>query len=511
MRSLNPCLSKMTTMTKTTSKLQLWINSMQRDYMLASQDFAMLLCGRGSGKTTAIGIKHRKRAAKLPQAKFFLSSSTYKQILNSSLPVMEEIWKKTGLMEYDWKSQRGHYVIGQKPPSHFLKPFKAPRHYEHVITFYNGYTIELLSMDRPSPNRGGSFDGGDLDEACLVKREYIEQVMIPMIRGNKDRYGYDNPLHGKFAAFTSMPWLSTGQWVLDYEAKAKEDPKSFLWLEATAECNLKAVGYDYFEKMQKFLTPEVFNVEVRNQRRISGEIQFYYNFDDRKHVYKPSISYKEDPAGRGIIDDAMSDYNNNQVLDMSFDLSGRFLCALIFQQTHDRKDSTRITENMIDSFYMYKGSSIDQLIDNICFKYSGHRLKYVRMYGEPHAHDASAHGRTLFEKAADKFISHGWRCDNMVAISQADSHAKRFVQMNEMLAETHNKPKLRINQDTCKAPILSIQFTERTHDGKKDKSKERDDKFDQKLAPHFTDALDYYFTQKYFTKPLGTGLDFWII
>jgi hypothetical protein len=491
------------------SKVKVWANKSQVRWLQSTADVNVAVWGRGTGKTTVIGINHYRRVTKLPQARFFLTASTYKQILNNSLPPMIDFWSGVGLEEYDPKTKRGHFVVGQKPPAHFAKPFKAPRHFEHVITFFNGYTIEMLSMDRPSTNRGASFDGGDADELALIKQEYLEQNIIPTIRGNKEKYGYDHPLHGKFSGYTSMPWLSTGQWVLEFEAKALNDPKSFYFQESTARDNLKVLGYDWLDKMEKMLSPEVFQVEVLNQRKIKGENQFYYNFDDKKHVYFPSITYKDDPAGRGSVVDQMSDYSQDQLLDITWDFGGWFTGALILQQTHDRRDAARVTENMINSFYVQKGGSAEDVVNMICLHYSTHKMKYVRIWGEPRGNDKSAHGKTLYEKVVDKFKANGWRCDNMVFQSQAHSHDQRYAYMNEMLAETHRHAKLRCNAETCKAPIMAIQAAERTHDLKKDKKNERDRKFDQKLATHFTDALDYYYMQKHYKARVGLGMSAW--
>jgi len=486
-----------------------WINDAQIDFISSIADFNVNVWGRGTGKTTVLGIQHYRRHLALPGAKFFLTAPTYKNILNNCLPPIEDFWRSVGLEEYDWKAKRGHYVIGQKPPSHFEKPFKAPKHFEHIITFYNGYTVEMMSMDRPSPNRGGSFDGGDADELALIKKDYLEQNMIPMIRGNTERFGESHPLHGKFSGFTSMPWLASGQYVLDYEDKAKEDPATFHYSEATAECNLRVLGKDWIKKQEKFLSPEVFDIEIMNQRRKSAESMFYHSFSESKHVYIPSISYRDDPVGRGIMVDQSSDYNPEQLIDVTFDFGGWFTCALLFQQTHERKDSTRTTERMIDSFFVQKGGSAENVVDMIVERYRGQRIKYVRLWGEPRANDPTAHGRTLYQVVEARFRSHGWMTEVKVFVSQAHSHDQRFAYMNDMLAENKNLPKLRCNRDTCKAPIMAIQFAERTHDLKKDKSKEKDRAFDQRHATHFTDALDYYFMQKHFKRVVGMGLSAW--
>lgn len=463
--------------------------------------------GRGTGKSGTIGLGHYNRLIKLPRAKWFLIAPTYKQILNNCLSPMIDLWTNFGLREYDWKTRLGHYTIGRTPPPHFEKPYKPPRQYDHVITFWNGYTIEMMSMDRPDLNRGGSFDGGDADELALIKRDHLEKNILPTIRGNKDKYG-NNPWHGKFSGYTSMPWKDSGQFVLEYELKAKEDPR-FLYSEATAHCNLYALGPDWIENQKAILTPEVFDIEIMNLRKRKAEGMFYHKFSEAKHTYDPVIKYIDDPGGRGIMVDRYTDHNPEQLIDISWDFGGWFTGALLFQQRHTAAAAHSITEHMIDSFYVLKGGSAEDLVDNIVSKYSHQGMKYVRLWGEPRGHDPSAHGKTLYEKVRDRFAFHKWLVEICVTNNPAHSHDRRYVYLNDVMEETKGYPKLRCNSETCKAPILAIQFAEKDAKGHKDKSKEKDRDFDQRLAPHFTDALDYFFMQKHYRQDIGSGNEAW--
>lgn len=494
---------------KKSSEINIIINSAQAKYFNSRAKYKTNIWGRGTGKSTCIGIDHIRRQQALPQANFFLGAPTYKQVLNNCLAPMEDIWIRRGMLEYDYRSKTGHYVIGQKPPRHFDKPYKPPRNYDNIITFWNGYTITMISMDRPYLVRSGNFDGGDFDETALLKKEEIEQNILPAIRGNADRFGETNPLHGTLTKYTSMPWLASGMWVLEDEVKAKENPSRFYYSEATAHCNLKALGRDWLKNQEEMLSPVVFQVEILNQRKIKADNMFYFNFSEEKHVYVPSISYRDDPTGRGTMVDQSSDYNHDQLIDMSWDFGGWFTGACAFQQSHDKRDSAMVTERMIDSFFVQKGGSAEDVVDQFCNKYSGHRMKYVRIWGEPRANDPSAHGKTLYEKVAERFRKHGWSVEVKVFQSQAHTHDIRYAFINDVLAENKRLPRLRVNRDTCKAPIIAIQSAERTHDLKKDKSKEKDRKFDQRFAPHFTDAVDYYFMQKHYKADQGHGMDAW--
>lgn len=417
---------------------------------------------------------------------------------------MIDFWRSVGLEEYDWKTKSGHYVIGQKPPPHFIKPYKTPQKYDYVITFFNGYSIDMISMDRPDKARGGNYDGGDIDEAALVAQDHLEKVMIPSVRGNKDKF--KSQLHGEVCLYTSMPWLAKGQYILGYEQKMIEKPERFFYMEATAECNLPVLGADWINEMRDILDPRIFRLEIMNDRLISADNAFYNKFNEDKHVYTPSYTYKDSPVGRGITTDRTSDYNPNQVLDLALDFGGWFNCALVFQSATKRNINI---ERMINSFMVKDGKGVDDLIGLICDHYIDHKMKYVRLYGEPRGHDKSGHGVTLYEKVEQSFIAHGWQVEQCVYQSQAHGHDVRYAYMNQMLSEEYAYPRLKINQDTCKDVIIAIQLTGTTHDLKKDKSNERNRSFAQEHAPHFTDAMDYFFMQKHYTTDQAMGMSAW--
>jgi len=485
-------------------KKKIWINSLQATFRKATSKVKVAVLGRGTGKTTLMGIKSRDRMSAMPGALFFLSSSTYNQILTKSLPPMIDFWRSVGLEEYDWSEKRGHYVIGKRPPKHFLKPYKAPQKYEYAITFYNGYTIELISMDRPDKSRGGNYDGGDIDEAALVKKDALMKAMMPSVRGNKDKF--NSVLHGEICLYTSMPWLADGQYILDFEEKAKQEPHMFFYMEGTAECNLPVLGPTWIEDQRSMLDPHIFRLEVMNERLIKAETSFYHRFNDERHVYTPAYSYKDNPTGRGIMTDGTGDYNADQVLDLAIDFGGWFTCCLVFQAYIQRAQST---ERMINSFMVKEGKGIEDLVDLFCDDYIGHRMKYVRLYGEPRGNDKSGHGVTLYERAYQAFMARGWQVELCVHQSQAHGHDVRYTYMNQVLSEEFNHPRLRINRDTCKNVIIAIQMTGTTHDLKKDKSNERNRAFAQEHAPHFTDALDYYYMQKHYSSSQAMGMEVW--
>ncbi|HZV71624.1 MAG TPA: hypothetical protein VFG10_18860 [Saprospiraceae bacterium] len=480
---------------------EIWINEKQSESVNDEHEIQVHKWGRGTGKTTLIGIKNYKRYLRLPRALFFLSSSTYHQILTKSLPPILKFFTAVGLEEYDWRQKRGHYVVCQKPPAHFEKPYSAPRKYDYTISLHNGFGVEMLSMDSPDGVRGGSYDGGDIDEAALVKKDVMQKVLFPSVRGNKDKF--TDPLHGQKSLYTSAPWLSTGQYILEYEAKAKADPKTFFWSEATAYDNLELLGADWVESQRKIMDPRIFNIEILNQNLIRTDQMFYFKFDDVRHTYEPLITYSL--GERGYMTDTFSDYDTRQILDISFDFGGWFNCALIFQAYNKQSQEY---ERCINAFHVKENMGIDELVDMICNHYKDHRMKYVRIWGEPRANDKTPNPITLFEQTQLRFIKNGWQTE-LKASKRSDSHETRRRYVNELFAENTSGPRIQFNQITCKDVIISIQMTGTTPEGKKDKSNEKDRTFSQEHATHYPDALDYYLMQKHFQVEYGMGCEVW--
>ena len=470
-----------------------YLHAKQQELLQMPQKDITCIAGRGWGKTRVIANLLLEMCNEMPRAKGFLSSSTYGQILTKTVPEIISSWEDIGLREWKSKAEPGHFVIGKTPPIEWEKPYKAPEAYKNVITFYNGFTIEFLSMDRPDLARGGSYDFGIIDEALLVEKEHIDKVLYPTIRGNK-QYFASCTYHHKMYRFSSMPWLTKGQYLLEYKEKAKRMPKQYGWLEGTVWDNIDVLGHDYIERLRHELDPYTFALEVMNQPSGKKQHGFYHALDDTYHTYEPTYIYASS-NGMDMVQ-GMRDRIRTAGLSMSFDFHGWFKCCTVFQEREQ-------TEYMIGSHYIKENDGIDQLIDEICIEYADQSRKYVEVWGEPHGHDKTTFGGTVFDRIKARFVKNGWGCVIKAPAKMSDLHSVRYELINEILQETNPLlPKLRINQITCKPVIISLQNAEVNDKFQKDKKDERNKSFNQVYATHFSDTLDYFFMQKYGNKHL---------
>lgn len=477
-------------------------NPKQLRFLREIKPYKMFLGGRGSGKTTSEGGWQYICMQQMPRSKGFLASSTYAQLLNSTLPAVEMKWGEMGMVEGE------DYVIGIKPPKGFDKCLDEPRDYKNVISFANGRRLQLMSMDRPDLQRGGTFTDGACDEAALVPHEHVTKVMLPSLRGLIREF--NTPLRGMFRAYTSIPWKPSGYWTLEYEEKAQSQPDMYDFVEANAYDNVHVLGEDYLKRLEAELPYLEFLVEVMNKRVRKVRDAFYHRFDPDKHSY--TVRYLYDEGARGIITNGMADanYKPDEVLDFSFDFSGYFNCCTAWQQGRYQDGNTkRKAEFCLHQFYVKSDEGkIAELVDKICTHYGKHKFKIARLWGDPRGHDPKPDTvKTMFQQIQDRFIKNGWTVEIRVKHGLARAHKERNTYINEVLGEsTPAYPIVRFNDQTCKDVIIAMQVTGTTGDFQKDKSAEKDRNFPQEHAPHFTDTVDYYLVQKHGNRMPGSSM-----
>lgn len=474
--------------TQADSRSQVYINAKQREFLAAPQRRKTFVGGRGSGKSTTKGFKDYQRFHQLPRSKFLLAGLTYNQILTKTLPAAEQAWKSCGFKEYDKDKKAGHYVIGVKPPHWWIKPLAPPRNYDNVITFCNGYTIEMLSLDRPDSGRGGSYDGLDIDESALIKQETYSTVLRPMVRGNI--YAWNSPLHHEICDYTSAPWLPSGQWVFNTEELAKTQPKKYAFIESSAYDNIEVLGKEYINDLRDEMTKLQFAVEVENKRLKKIPNCFYPAFSEDKHLVANTWSYRQNDAGLWVSD--ANFLNPDQPLDGSFDFNAAIVSTLICQEVG--------REYRIDNALFTKESSltlIDAQVDLICSTYATHKTKVINLYGDRNGNNENPGlKKTFYESIIERFAKHKWKAI-LIPKGLDSEHRVRHQIVNGLLSEDNVRlPKVRMNLERCKYLAISIQNSPMNGDWTKNKASERV-LIDQERATHLSDCLDNVLVAKF--------------
>ncbi|MBF9239458.1 hypothetical protein I2I05_18845 [Hymenobacter sp. BT683] len=469
---------------------RIYVNEKQRQFLSSTHKRRTFVGGRGSGKTTVAGHQTRVEMNYLPRAKVFLAGLTYTQLLSNTVPAMEGAWQAHGLREFDPKSGFGHYVKGKRPPSEWVKPYQAPSNYENVITFLNGYTVQMLSMDRAELARGGNYDGGHIDESALMKQEHVNKILRPMIRGNIYRFP-DSPYHQTFCDYTSVPWMPSGQWVFNTEDLAKEEPDNYFFLESTAYDNVAVLGEKYLRDLRNGMTPLEWDVEVMNKRLTKLPNSFYPSFNEEKHGVWKTYTYTHDEE-TGLTHSIDSDRDPKRLLELSFDFNAAFT-SLTVHQEHGNEFRA------LDALWVKQSDTtvLDALVEKFCDSYEGHERKELLIYGDRNGNNKQVGSNlTLYQTIQQGLAARGWKSTLMVQGLDPD-HRLKHIAINQLLAENNARlPVLRFNRNKCKFLIISIQQSPINPDWTKNKNSEKSS-IDQERATHLSDCFDNIVYRKY--------------
>jgi hypothetical protein len=314
------------------------LNRVQQISVIQSAKKKVDIWGRGTGKSFLVGWDVNMINRTMPRAITAVTGQTYGQLLTRTLPSTFKFLASLGYVQHKDKANPGNYVIGIRPPAHFLQPFEKVMRYENVISFSNGNALLLLSQDRSGSARGPNVDYEILDEALTIDKEQYDQETSPTNRGNEEIWGTRSrqpvPWHHGFHYVSSMPFLTSQKWLLSYadyyekeakiqlfsvwnrivkmqlqliEAKKAENVKLFteIWNEtirlrkqilpfvakdgllftmANAFDNIDNVGFSYLMREFDKQTLLTFLIEIMNM--ILDKVEdCYYHIDDQRHIY----------------------------------------------------------------------------------------------------------------------------------------------------------------------------------------------------------------------------------
>ncbi|UBM58234.1 hypothetical protein LAG90_15630 [Marinilongibacter aquaticus] len=506
------------------------INAKQAKFLKSRAKRKSFIGGRGSGKSTVMGLQVGSMWQEFPRATWVAAGLTYVQLDSIVVPAIREGLELLGFYEYDPKHQPyGVYVVQSQPPKHWRTPYKKPgkKIYQYCITFINGFTIRLVSQDNKETHRGLSIDGILVDESATISFDFIEKILIPALRGRKDAPYYNHPLHHGFFDFSSASWTIEGNWIYDTEEKYKnmlklrkekyesleaegvgkgkkwlaENPPEYLYMESTYQDNQHFLPDDYGDRLRDAMDPWKYNVEVLNQRVVKLPNAYYHGFNASLNLYSKTYDYHTDQTGK--LKWSSNDYHADRQLEVSLDFNADICWLLVCQEyakefrvinSEFKKPTVVSTEQ--------EQSLLQQLGSWFITEYMDHGKKEVLVYGDPNGNKRSASTSKSNLVFFDEFVKilkdNGWKVFRRESKSYPNPQ-KRYSLVNLMLSGINeNAPKVKINQTTNKSFIIALQNTL----VKTDKSYSKDKKSESKArmreyATDPTDAFDYILYAKF--------------
>jgi hypothetical protein len=461
------------------------LNPKQQQFIMAPQPTKVLVAGRGFGKSFVAGAQSAIRAAgikkgkswlfkPMARAKYAYVGPTMTHVKKNLLPSFVSGIKSMGFVEHIEGKQQGHFVVCKVPPKSWAKPFAAPEVFTEMITFLNGYTIQLVGLTDADSIRGVSFDGADVDEAAMVDREDFTKIILPTIRGNNVVF-LNHSLHQQVCLYTSMPWLNSGAWVLEYEKLATQSPNEYFFLKGTSWDNVEVLGRKTLMRWQKDMPPLDYKVEIMCEAVDKVGNAYYSDYDEKRHTYLL-------PIGN------YSDVDLDQELHVSFDFNGNFLCCLVAQVY---QDEIRILAEVFT-----KGANlIDSLITLLANTFNNHRRKVFVIYGDKMGNsrlsNINSNTVSYYEDITRRLGQLGWQ-SRITNIGTNALHIRRHDVINKALTEAvKGCPRIRINKRRCIFTVNSLPRVGMLVDFEKDKRSERDANCPPEQATHLSDCFDY--------------------
>lgn len=304
-------------------KQKYYLNPAQQYIHTIDPNSLTLVASRRFGKSDGVaGPRMIRRVQQMPRSNGFIYADTFVQALSRTLPGSLAALERLGYVEDK------HYFIGRKAPPHmgFPTPVISPRDWRHVIHWYTGSVIHLLSQDVRMTANSLTTDWGSVDEARSTNKEKFTQEVLPTLSGTPGKF--DNCHYKKgYDIITDMPFGKRGSWILDNKRKMDTDllksieatiyeiyrlrteagaePSLYyqreisrnniylnemrkhlhLYVEYDTIENIEVVRPEYIAQQKRELPPITFAVSIMNKRRIKNKMGFYTNIDELIHYY----------------------------------------------------------------------------------------------------------------------------------------------------------------------------------------------------------------------------------
>ena len=186
------------------------------------------IAGRASAKTVQVLAERVQEVAQdCPGAPFAWVADTYSDLHKNVIPSLID-----GLSLLGWHPGT-HYVINQEPPREWRqRMYNVCTDWKNTMTFYTGFNLTFISLDRPSIGAGRSYVGVFGDEVKYFPEDKFTNL-LKAVRGFRVKYG-DSVWYRSRTLTTDMPnpnHLGEYDWILKL-ARQNDKPRILLAMRA---------------------------------------------------------------------------------------------------------------------------------------------------------------------------------------------------------------------------------------------------------------------------------------
>lgn len=227
---------------------KIYLNPWQKEVRNFGSRTTYVRAGRGTGKTSFIGIHMVDVTIGLPRQMGGFVGASAKQLYTRTMPNALKVVNTLGFEQF--------YFLGRPPAKlHWETPLAKPRVYENCVCFANGFVWQMLSMCVRGSANGLNLAALIGDETKYLPWQRVKEEVIPTLRGDfmppsahkveQKRYGY-----GSDSRYNNH-WLSQ-LWVSDAgltQAQTLwENEKAFQTEQINSELTTMLSELTYLEK-----------------------------------------------------------------------------------------------------------------------------------------------------------------------------------------------------------------------------------------------------------------------
>lgn len=466
-----------------------WLNEGQFEVFNLMPRRFVGICSRRFGKTHGLQGPYLIRIVSyMPRGKSFIYCATLKQGLTRTIPgTIAAIEDITGM------KHGVHFFVGCKAPksAQFDDPIVRPYNWEHCIHWYNGHVTHILSQDIKFSANSLTLDGGLIDEARIIKKEKVDQELMPAISGTPGHFE-DCPLKKSIWITTDRPLTREGQWVIDLETQVtveieqqlKESIDRYLFMEKSGyprkwldkefalmnelrrDCylyrefntlqNIAVVGLDYIKDMERILPKRIFDISILNKRVRKAADGFYSAFDSAKHTYVVESADKmEDfritvkPTPRNRIRSSFETYDfkrlqerscfldldidHKQSLNIAFDYNANINWVVTGQKGHINGVECLM---VLSSMFVKDDRKLRELCDDWANYYEPHRINnnrvnfYYNQTAKQKRYANNDQNERFYETVIASLRARGWNV-NAIDMGEAMFQMSKFYLLDD--------------------------------------------------------------------------------
>jgi hypothetical protein len=518
-------------------------NKSQLEAALIDPNIGVFIWPRGDGKTQ--GLLARKivtNVFSLPRSTGVLCQPTFEGMLTNTLPSLV-----AGLANLGYYRDV-HYVIGKRPNDSWKKnglwqdPYQPILKPDHIIHWFNGSAILLVSFNRSNSANGQNIDWIMNDESKFTVgkiKERFDNELIPAMRGNRQHFEGDS-CYQSITFATDQPNQKQALWLYDYEnlmdldqievirglqyAIAIETQKlkganpkqavslskkiqrhrfhlnearlgSVFYHEPEPLANLEVLGEETYKRFRRVLPENIYRSSILNERVVHVENPFYPNLNDEIHVVNYPDNILENKALNSnydldVLNRASSlhdaDISPDRPLDIALDWGDRINVLVVGQGWTG-------SYHISNAMFVKKPKRVQDLIQDFCNYYKDHKYKLVNLPYDQTAYFKVGFTHDTYLSEVKRILRANKWAVNDKNVGAVRAYEYRYLLWDSILTENDSRfPKYRFNGHNCQYLLTSMHAAS-TKQGKngfeKDKSSERNSS-PQEEATHFSDAVD---------------------